>query len=311
MRKIGGTAISGIIGTNPYKTPLDVYQDLVEGKTVETNDAMRRGVRLEPFLRSEFEANYGKIYMLADELDAMGIPWHKGPRGDVVATPKQHDFMSASLDDIGSFAGETVVVEYKTAGVNVMHQWGEVGTDAVPSHYKAQAAWYMAATGLNKTVLLAMVAGDFRHYIIRRDMEFEKLLLAAGARFWNEHILPMSPPPVDGSEAWSERLDTIQRTGMSAGTPEQVKALDNYLRAKEILDAAQKAERKFKNELVASLGTSEGFMADEIKVTYKPQSRASVDWEAFKKARGVHDSELKAFEKRSSYYVLRTNGGGK
>ena len=47
---IGGTDCAAILGLSPYSTPLEVYQEKVEGHKKATTPKMTLGNALEPFV---------------------------------------------------------------------------------------------------------------------------------------------------------------------------------------------------------------------------------------------------------------------
>ena len=58
---IGGSDASAILGLNPYSSPLKVYLDKIgKGEEQETNEAMRQGTDLEPYVAERFTKETGK-----------------------------------------------------------------------------------------------------------------------------------------------------------------------------------------------------------------------------------------------------------
>lgn len=298
-RLIGGTDVPKILGIAPYGGPVDAWRRIVEGWSPELNAAMRRGMRLEPVARA--------IYV--DETAATLEP-HPG-----YLRSKRHEFMGASVDDMATRDGERLVVEYKTAGLRAMRDWGEAGSEDVPDHYRVQVAWYLACTGREAADLAALIAGDdFRVYRIQRDLDLESMLLEACERFWVDHVLPQKPPPPDASEGYSGFLASRYPKSngtMALATPE-LESLARRLRAaKAAKEAAEDAEREARNHLVAAIGETDGIQGEGWRVTYKlSKGRAVTDWQAVCAEAGVAAELVAKHTNRNPYRVFRATFPG-
>lgn len=55
--KIGSSMAASIMGKG-FRTPLQLFEDIVEDRQVEVNDAMRRGTRLEPIARAWLDERF-------------------------------------------------------------------------------------------------------------------------------------------------------------------------------------------------------------------------------------------------------------
>ncbi len=93
FRMIMATDASVIAGTNPFKTPFELYLEKMDGITTPSNDAMRRGQELEPIARALF-------------IEETGI--HVEP---AVIESSEFHWMGASLDGID--ATRKIIVEIK------------------------------------------------------------------------------------------------------------------------------------------------------------------------------------------------------
>lgn len=60
---IGGTDVSVLLGVNPWKTPVQLYLDKVEGNNIEENIAMRRGKALEPLVADIYCEKTGNVIL--------------------------------------------------------------------------------------------------------------------------------------------------------------------------------------------------------------------------------------------------------
>lgn len=97
-------------------------------------------------------------------------------------------------------------VDFKTTGRR--HDYGEPGTDEVPEWVHTQADWYMGLTGTewwDIAVLFFSPRREFAIYHIKRDQQLIDNLIEAGKDFWENHVVPQIPPPLDATPA-SKRL---------------------------------------------------------------------------------------------------------
>ena len=169
---IGGSDIGAIVGSNPYKTTLDVYLDKVsEGEHIDDmNEPAYWGVQLESVVAEEYSRRTG--------LEV------KKP-GEVIYHSK-YPHIAANLD--GWVNGESHILECKTASFTKSHEWGEVGTEQIPESYLYQVAYYCAITGATRADIAVLIGGnDFRIYQYLKNPEMETKLIKAANIFWNKY----------------------------------------------------------------------------------------------------------------------------
>jgi len=233
---IGGSDMGAILGENNYKTAYEVWEEKIEGKTIDLskNKSVVIGNLLEFPLIKKYEKNYDKI------CGAIKTVHHK-----------KYNFLSANIDaltisnkfDYGIMDfykdfeenDKRSVLEIKTASCFNKDEWGVSGSQIVPKQYYAQIAHYMLVTGCNKAdisvgfvddkvigeVLCELnssrqfgVEPDFskivdsmetRLYTFHKDEEMDQLILDAGVSFYENYMKPWidhgikNPPPMDFS----------------------------------------------------------------------------------------------------------------
>jgi putative phage-type endonuclease len=189
---LGGTDIGAILGLSPYKTPLELWSELVSGEGAPNRDLihLRFGQHAESFIASEYER-------ATDHFTVKHAP---------TLFHKQHGFMFGHVDRFVVETPDTPAVvdgcitagkllECKTSSAFSKNDWGEPGTDQVPPLYLVQCAWYMAITECHSADLAVLIGNsDFRLYTIERDLELEGLILSHAQHFWSEHVLAQVPP---------------------------------------------------------------------------------------------------------------------
>jgi putative phage-type endonuclease len=197
---LGGTDIGAILGLSPYKTPLELWSELVLGEQPANRDLihLRFGQHAESFIASEYER--ATNLFTAEHSPTL---FHK-----------KHGFMFGHVDrfvletpDTPEVVDGTItadkLLECKTSSAFSKNDWGEPGTDQVPPLYLVQCAWYMAITECRSADLAVLIGNsDFRVYTIERDLELEGLILSHAQHFWHEHVLGKKPPePISVQDA--------------------------------------------------------------------------------------------------------------
>lgn len=190
---IGGSDIAAILGLSPWRTPLDVYRDKVDGAEQPETEAMRWGRLLEDVVAREYAARTGS----------------RVQRINAIVRKPEADWAIASLDRVivsagararlhaGRLRGAEGVLECKTVNAFSAGEWGrEDDPDAVPVHHAAQCMWYLGVTGLPWCDVAALIGGQ--RLIIRRierDEETIGVMFERAEKFWRDHVLARVPPP--------------------------------------------------------------------------------------------------------------------
>jgi putative phage-type endonuclease len=197
---LGGTDIDAILGLSPYKTPLELWSELVSGEQPTSRDLihLRFGQHAESFIASEYERATGLF-------TAQHSP---------TLFHKKHGFMFGHVDrfvletpDTPAVVDGTItadkLLECKTSSAFSKNDWGEPGTDQVPPLYLVQCAWYMAITECQSADLAVLIGNsDFRVFTIDRDLELEELILSHAQHFWHAHVIGQTPPaPINVQDA--------------------------------------------------------------------------------------------------------------
>lgn len=187
-RFIGGSDASAILGMNPYKTNVEVWQEKtgrVEPEDIGHKPYVQYGLQAEKHLTTLFALDYPQYQVTANNV--YKVHYH----------PK-HPFIAGTLDGelIEIETGRKGILEVKTTEIlNSMHR--EKWNEKIPDNYYVQVLHYLLATGWDFAILKAQlktVYGDevrlnTRHYHIERAEVQEDLdyLLKQEIRFW-QHV---------------------------------------------------------------------------------------------------------------------------
>jgi putative phage-type endonuclease len=286
QKYLGGSDIAAILGISPWRTPLDVYLDKVEGKRPEDPSKaqiFRRGARMEPYI----------LDLLAEEHGIEIV--QRGQR----YRDKTHDFIAAEIDAEAA-SGENI--EAKSANQFAAKHWGAEWTDDIPVYYTAQGMHGMMVTGAPATIFPVLIGSDdFRVYRVERDEETITAIRAKEVEFW-DRIQRRDPPPATA-------VSDIERLfARDYGTA--VEASSELAQVVGTLKRLKKELKMLESDADDAAEQIKLFMAEHATLmfggkplcTWKSQTANRFDIEAF---RTKHPAIAEKFTKVSTSRVLR------
>lgn len=232
---IGGSDVAAICGLSPWKTAYEIYLEKIgDAPTSEPNDAMRYGLMVEPVLRQWYADQTGLTVRM--------------PQGIIVHPV--HEFMLANLDGLT----EDRVIEIKTARSS--KDWGEPGSDEIPTYYRTQVEHYLMVTGFELADVVVSFAGSMPViYTVEADGELQEMILDKEVDFWRMVQERRPPEPVSYS-------DMVARFAKSKGgtiTADEfiMRQVRELLDVREDMKHLQKTEEQLKAAIMGALGESE------------------------------------------------------
>jgi putative phage-type endonuclease len=288
---IGGSDLSALVGLNPYRSSWDVYRRVVEGVDTPDTKVMRRGRLMEPVIRTLLAEDYQLNLLGSRRVKDEKRPW-----------------LRLSLDDV-HLDGVELPVECKSVSFFAASQYGEEGTDQVPEEHVCQVQAYMHGLRAPRGLLGALIGlDDLRLFELKADEELQAALLAAGDRFWVDHVLKKVPPAIDASPACSEWLASRfpkNNGAMLEATPEARHVAERLRVARFQKQVAEEREKEARNRLVALIGGADGMDGPGFKVTYRAvKGRTATDWEAVAQEAKVPESLIQKHTKPGAGYRL-------
>lgn len=285
---IGGSDAGAIFGLNPWKSKYKLWCEKT-GKIsseVPDNDAMMTGRDLEQYVAERFERETGK----------------KVRRDNYRYTLQEYPFMVGHIDR--SVVSENAILECKTAN---SYQDADYQAGKFPDHYYVQCQHYMAVTGCDRVYLGILCFPHFYWTYYDRDDGEIAAILDAEKAFW-ELVENNTPPDADGSDSTSEALSEQYREAY----PDEVIHLSNSSGADASLMMIEEVKQQIKdlkliqteheNKLKAMLGNCEQGYTDEWTISWKEQSRKTLDTILLKKD---HPDIYQEYLKESTSRVLR------
>lgn len=182
---IGGSDAAAILGLNPWKTNVDLWEEKTgrkEAADISDNEAVKFGSQSEPYLRELFKLDNPDLevrYMENNMFLNDTYPW-------------AHASLDGWLKDKEGRAG---ILEIKTTTIQnyaSVKKW----ENKIPDNYYCQILHYFLVTGFDFAIVKARLKFDFenpycqiRHYRIeRQECENDIILLMDAERRFAENI---------------------------------------------------------------------------------------------------------------------------
>lgn len=170
---LGSSDASVLMGCNPYKTPLDLYNEKhsIDCEVVN-NDAMKRGTDYEK------EALTWSCSVLGVELVPLCVE-HEGKH-----------WMRASLD--GYSKEQNFLIEIK---IPLERNFEKQCLETQDMHY-CQIQWHLMVSGL-KNAYLCVYSPEMKTGVMKfipADHEYQVELQNIAEDFWFNHVIAMEPP---------------------------------------------------------------------------------------------------------------------
>lgn len=303
---IGGSDIAAILGLSPFKSAVDVFLDKTgQVPDSEMNEAMFWGTVLEDVVAKHYQDTSGaKVQRIGDLMRHPERPWMIANIDRAIVTPG-----SRARFDEGKLLGADGILEVKTASAYKAGEWGTPDDeDAIPTHYAAQAMWYLGIAGLDWCDLAVLIGGQ--KYLVKRierDDETIKGMAERAEEFWFKHVVErIAPEPKTGDDA----IKLFPRdSGRSIeANPKTLELLSRAVELKAQISALEleldgdrkKGVNGVMGELKAYMGDASAItIGSETLCTWKAQTAQRLDTPAFKAAHpDIYAQFLKSIESR-------------
>ena len=193
---IGGSDAATILGLNPYKTTIQLWEEKTgkrEAEDISEKPYVRYGTEAEDLLRQLFALDFPQYEVRHEENTIIKHP--------------EYPFLFASLDGklIDKETGEMGILEIKTTNI-LQSMQKEKWKDKIPDNYYCQVLHYLNVTGYSFVILKAQLKYDYdgeikldtRHYkIVREDVEEDlRVLQEKEIEFWTKYVEKDIRPPL-------------------------------------------------------------------------------------------------------------------
>lgn len=186
MSRIGGSDASCIVGMNPYRSNVELWQiktGQVEPEDISDKPYVQYGTHAEAYLRELFQLDFPQYQVIYAENNMF--------------LNDKYPFAHASLDGwmIEKETGRTGILEIKTTNILQSMQKGK-WNHRIPDNYYIQVLHYLMVTEFDFAILKAQLKSEFngevylqtRHYKVERSEVEEDIhfLEYAERKFWQQ-----------------------------------------------------------------------------------------------------------------------------
>jgi putative phage-type endonuclease len=256
--KIGASHAPTIMGENPWKTRYQLWSQILEDEHEPMNDAMKKGVELEPVAREKvsaiLEANYAPQCM------------ESNVRG----------WQIASLDGWCASA-KIKTLEIKCPGAKT-HAEAEAGR--VPKHYMAQLQHQMEVSETDAVVYCSYFNEAVCIIEVYRDDAYISKMNALEAEFY-DRLCSFMPPECD------------DRDYLQISDPEALQHAKRYFEVTAELKKLEELQEAIKKNLITAAAHKNAKIGD-VKIT-KVVRKGNVDYQQIEALKGL---DLESYRKK-------------
>ncbi len=271
---IGGSEASMVIGVNPWKSKLELWNEKVT--QVSNIDATKKlmfkvGHVLEPIIAEEYTIETGRI------LEERPLKIHP-----------MYSFILGNIDReivSGARGRGPGILEMKTKGA--FTNWHE---EEIPIYYHIQIQHYLNVYNYSWGSFAVLDLGVMKLNIIdvERDDEFITKLEKEEIEFW-KLVENKTPPPVSPTKACEEFLREKYKVSKSitidlSCNEDAIKWAAMLREAKRNIKAFDIMETEAKNHLMSVMGNAEKALGNGYTISWKaPKDKEIFDLERFKR----------------------------
>lgn len=182
---VGGSDAAAALGQSPHMTAQELYYVKL-GTPLAPRDGDGERTDFGRLMENVIAIQYAKRFDV------------KLRRRNAILRHSKYPWMLANVDRL--IEGRKRGVEIKNVDATAFRfndEWGEPGSDQVPTPYLLQTAHYMAVLDYPEWDLAACIGGNrLEVYHIARDYELEEMLIEGEREFW-QHVEQREPPELD------------------------------------------------------------------------------------------------------------------
>jgi len=284
---LGGTDISAVVGENQFKSSMDVYLEkrgLVD--PTPENFRMKMGKMMEPVIAQEYmDRNKVDIYKPPFEIRDPKMPFFFGSPDGYVLPWKSLKTAKDGAWEAPEMLSINKGLEIKRVGLQMQREFGQAGTDDLPSHIIIQVQWYAGITLIPVWDVAALLGDDnYREFVVEKDDELIGNLRDVGEKFWKDNILAGVPPTPDGTARTREAIAKLypeNRGHFHPATAEDIKWAFILKDTRYQIANLEETKGVAENNLKLSIADGDGILLPDgnEKITWKKtKGRVKVDY---------------------------------
>ena len=272
---IGGSEAGIILGLNPWKSRLELWNEKVNKTRRLDQDAEMRlklGNILEPFIADEYSKMTGR------KLEIRGQKIH--PKYSFILGNIDREI----VDDSNNPRKGPGILEIKTK--NAFTDWH----DEIPIYYMAQLQHYLELYSYNWGAFAILDLGELKikYFDIERDDDFISKLVKEEIEFW-KLVEYKTPPDICPTKSCEEFLREKYKVSEDItidlkDNHEAIKWATMLKEAKRNIKTFDTMETEAKNHLMSIVGNAEKAVGEGFSISWKaPKDRDVFDLEKFKR----------------------------
>lgn len=257
-RLVTASKVAAIIGVSPWDSPRSMWHKMRCDVPSEVhNDATRRGQYLEAGILAWWRDQHPEYTNCQAQYWATrpDLPW-------AAATP-----------DLRAEGPDVVLVDAKST--SNIDEWGEPGTDLIPTAYLTSSYWQLAMCPEAARVHVAVLGPylRFEEYVVERDEEIQADLIARCHQFYLS-LDADTPPPLDDHVATFEVLHQ-QRGDIARGERAEIdrSLAAEFLAARHAEDEATARARLADSRVIDAAGNAQYVTCDGVRVARQQVNR--------------------------------------
>lgn len=271
---IGGSDSAVVAGVSPWKGPYEAFKE--KTNQYEPKFAPEQLERME----------FGNIMEpLISDLFAKKNPSLKIERRNCIYQHPITSFMLCNLDRViyDAERGSWGILECKNVG-EWAYKLGDWNEAQIPFYYMIQMQHMMYVTDLEWGYFGYLIGGNrFGQQYVERDEEIIFDLVNACSKFWNL-VESGVEPPADAlcGHVLCEEFPAKEDHAIDLSFDKDI--LTEYRLAQDQYEAAKETLEVKKNQIIRKLeGAEIGLLGDKKVISFKPQTRSSIDTTLLKK----------------------------
>ncbi len=246
---IGASEVAILTGHNPYRTPLDLYLDKVEGFEQPISERMQWGNILE---------------------DAIAREWANRNQTKVTKSNFLYIYrgvLAATIDRFAKVDNETVIVEIKNMSDYAFRSYPQI--NGIPEIYYIQIQAQLLCTGVNKAYFVALINnGELYEATTSTDMEVQDMIIINAKSFYENHIIKKVPPKISSKEIKHSDLEE----SYVDGNEEDYKIFEEYKILSGAISDLEKKRKDLQEKMKERLGTNKAVIYNGNKLFWWDKS---------------------------------------
>lgn len=278
---IGGSDIAAIAGLSKWSTPYDIYLQKTDPPSEEPRDVFYWGHVLESVVADEYAKRTNRKIRISNK----------------TYRDKKQPYLMAHVDRL--VKNEKRILECKTTRFADKEDWGEAGSDIVPTSYMLQVQHYLEILNFDVADLAVLIGGnDYRIYTINREKEIGKMIRKIAADFW-KRVQDRNPPDPLTMSDLAKRFP--RDSGLSVvASPDIIDTINRLKEIKIEVDRLEDEEKVLRQAVALEMGENAYLVNASGKeiASWKTQVQNRIDSDILKKE---YPNIYKACLKSSSF----------